>query len=133
MVGLETPLLGPWWGVDTLIQRLLLLTATEEAGLWALAVGVAWAWIRALEWALPCMRSLLQACPAKRTTAWGAAPFLDAGTFGERYVQSGHIDYEGLVHTRWRRKWQPTQYLCLEKSHFPGGLQTMGSQRVGHD
>lgn len=35
-VGLETPLHGPWWGVDTLIQMLLLLTTTEEldSGRW---------------------------------------------------------------------------------------------------
>ena len=39
----------------------------------------------------------------------------------------------------WRKAWQPTpQYSCLENSHGqatvcpPGGLQPMGSHRVGH-
>ena len=39
--------------------------------------------------------------------------------------------------TTWRRKWQPTPVLLPGKSHGwteePGRLQSMGSQRVGHD
>ena len=27
----------------------------------------------------------------------------------------------------------PLQYACLERTEEPGGLQSMGSQRVGHD
>ena len=31
-------------------------------------------------------------------------------------------------------RWQHTQYACLESSmEEPGGLQSMGSQRVGHN
>ena len=36
----------------------------------------------------------------------------------------------------WRRKWQPTPVLLLEKFHGqeePGGLQSMRLQRVRHD
>ena len=36
----------------------------------------------------------------------------------------------------WRRKWQPTPEFLPGKSlgpEDPGGLQSMGSQRVGHD
>ena len=36
----------------------------------------------------------------------------------------------------WRRKWQPTPVFLLGKipwTEEPGGLQSMGSQRVGHD
>ena len=36
----------------------------------------------------------------------------------------------------WRRQWHPTPVLLPGKSHGleePGGLQSMGSQRVGHD
>ena len=36
----------------------------------------------------------------------------------------------------WRRKWQPTPVFLPGKSPWtekPGGLQSMGSQRVGHD
>ena len=35
----------------------------------------------------------------------------------------------------WSRKWQPTPVSLLGKFHGeePGGLQSMGSQRVGHD
>ena len=36
----------------------------------------------------------------------------------------------------WRRKWQPTPVFLPEESREqeePGGLQSMGSQRVGHD
>ena len=35
----------------------------------------------------------------------------------------------------WRREWQPTPILRLENpwTEEPGGLQSMGLQRVGHD
>jgi len=36
----------------------------------------------------------------------------------------------------WRRAWQPTPVFLPEESPWteePGGLQSMGSQRVGHD
>ena len=36
----------------------------------------------------------------------------------------------------WRKKWQPTPLSVLKKSHGqkkPGGLQSMGSERLGHD
>ena len=36
----------------------------------------------------------------------------------------------------WKRKWQPTPVFLPEKFHRqeePGGLQSLGSQRVGHD
>ena len=33
----------------------------------------------------------------------------------------------------WRRKWQPAPVFLPEKSHGPGRLQSIGSQRVGHD
>ena len=35
----------------------------------------------------------------------------------------------------WRRKWQPTSILTwrIPWTEEPGGLQSMGSQRVGHD
>ena len=34
----------------------------------------------------------------------------------------------------WRRKWQPTPvFLPGTHRQEPGGLQSMGSQRVGHD
>ena len=36
----------------------------------------------------------------------------------------------------WRRKWQPTPVLLPGESPWteePGGLQSIGSQRVGHD
>ena len=36
----------------------------------------------------------------------------------------------------WRRKWQPTPGFLPGESPWteePGGLQSMGSQRVGHD
>ena len=36
----------------------------------------------------------------------------------------------------WRRVWQPTPVFLLGESPWteePGGLQSMGSQRVGHD
>ena len=36
----------------------------------------------------------------------------------------------------WRRAWQPTPVFLLGESPWteePGGLQSMGSQRVGHD
>ena len=42
----------------------------------------------------------------------------------------------GLGRLPWRRKWQPTPVLLSRKFHGwkgPGGLQSMGSQRVGHD
>ena len=40
-----------------------------------------------------------------------------------------------LCHFIWRRKWQPTPLLLTENpmTEEPGGLQSMGSQRVGHD
>ena len=48
--------------------------------------------------------------------------------------------YVGLIagwgRSSWRRKWQPTPVFLLEKSRGPeepGGLQSTGSQRVGHD
>ena len=45
----------------------------------------------------------------------------------------------GTTAITWRRKWQPTPVLLLGKFHGlrsssePGRLQSMGSQRVGHD
>ena len=35
----------------------------------------------------------------------------------------------------WRREWQPTAIFCLENpwTEEPGGLQPMGSQRIGRD
>ena len=36
----------------------------------------------------------------------------------------------------WRRKWQPTPVFLpgeFDGTEEPGGLQSMGSQRVGHD
>ena len=36
----------------------------------------------------------------------------------------------------WRRKWQPTPIFLPRESPWteePGGLQSIGSQRVGHD
>ena len=33
----------------------------------------------------------------------------------------------------WRRKWQPTPVFLPGESHGGGGLQSTGSQRVGHD
>ena len=41
----------------------------------------------------------------------------------------------GVGKIPWRRVWRPLQYSCLENPHGqePGGLQSMGSQRVGHD
>ena len=38
--------------------------------------------------------------------------------------------------TPWRRTWQPTPVFLPGESPWteePGGLQSMGSQRVGHD
>ena len=44
---------------------------------------------------------------------------------------------ELIFNSYWRRKWQPTPVLLPGKSHElmeePGRLQSMGSQRVGHD
>ena len=37
---------------------------------------------------------------------------------------------------RWRRAWQPTPVFlpgASPETEEPGGLQSMGSQRVGHD
>jgi len=43
----------------------------------------------------------------------------------------------GSGRSPWRRKWQPTPVLLPGKSHGrteePGRLQSMGSQRIGHD
>ena len=41
----------------------------------------------------------------------------------------------GLGRPPWRRKWQPTPVFLPGKFHGekPGGLQSMGSQRVGHN
>ena len=33
----------------------------------------------------------------------------------------------------WRRAWQPTACLENPMDEKPGGLQSMGSQKVGHD
>ena len=112
-----------------------MLTTTEEAGLRALAVEVAWAWIHALEWVLLCMGCLLHGCPTKRARPWVAAPFLDAGIFGEGYVQSGHTDFEGLVNSMEEEMATHPVYLPgkIPWIEEPGGLQSMGSQRVGHD
>ena len=41
-----------------------------------------------------------------------------------------------VVTSKWRRQWHPTPVLLPGKSHGqeePGRLQSMGSQRVGHD
>ena len=41
-----------------------------------------------------------------------------------------------LYHIFWRRKWQPTPVFLPGKIPWikePGGLQSVGSQRVGHD
>ena len=58
---------------------------------------------------------------------------------GKRYRRCGFDPWVGKI--PWRRKWQPTpaflpgisknSRLLLTKE--PGGLQFMGSQRVGHD
>ena len=48
----------------------------------------------------------------------------------ETWVQS--LGWEDL----WRREWQPTPVFLPEESprtEEPGGLQSMGSQRVRHD
>ena len=45
-------------------------------------------------------------------------------------------DDEGNKVNAWRRQWQPTPVLLPGKSPWteePGGLQSMGSLRVGHD
>ena len=42
----------------------------------------------------------------------------------------------GFKKIPWRRKWQPTSVLLLRKilrTEEAGGVQSMGSQRVGHD
>ena len=43
----------------------------------------------------------------------------------------------GSGRSPWRRKWKPTPVLLPGKSHGPmeepGRLQSMGSQRVGHN
>ena len=42
----------------------------------------------------------------------------------------------GLERFPWRRKWQPTPVFLPRESPWteePGGLQSIGSQRVGHD
>jgi len=33
----------------------------------------------------------------------------------------------------WRREWQPTPAWGITQTEKPGGLQSMGLQRVGHD
>ena len=40
----------------------------------------------------------------------------------------------GVGQISWRRKWQPAPVFLPRKSHGQrGGLQSMGSKRVGHD
>ena len=52
-------------------------------------------------------------------------------------LQCGRLEFEPLVgNILWRRKWQPTAVFLPGESTWteePGGLQSMGSQRVGHD
>ena len=52
-------------------------------------------------------------------------------------LQCGRHEYNPWVRKiPWRRAWQPTLVFLPEKSPWteePGGLQSMGSQRVGHD
>ena len=111
-----------------------MLTTTEEAGLRALAVEVAWAWIHALEWVLLCMGCLLHGCPTKRARPWVAAPFLDAGIFGEGYVQSGHTDFEGLVNSMEEEMATHPVYLPgkIPWIEEPGGLHSpWGHKELG--
>ena len=45
------------------------------------------------------------------------------------------VQFLGRGMISWRREWQPTPILCLENpwTEEPGGLQSMGQQRVGCD
>ena len=53
------------------------------------------------------------------------------------HLQCGRPEFDPWVGTiRWRRAWQPTPVFLPGESPWteePGGLQSMGSQRVGHD
>ena len=45
-------------------------------------------------------------------------------------------NYIGLESTPWKRSWQPSPVFLPPQSPWteePGGLQSMGSQRVRHD
>ena len=45
------------------------------------------------------------------------------------------VSIPGLVKIPWSKKWQPTPVIVAWKtpSEEPGGLQSMGSQRIRHD
>ena len=100
-----------------------------------------------LQWTLRCM------CLFQLWLSWGTCPVV--GLLGHLLVLGFHSDsvvkkkiicLQFRSHRRcrfdpwvkkipWRRAWQPTLYSCLENSwtEEPGGLQSIGSQRVGHD
>jgi len=52
-------------------------------------------------------------------------------------LQCGRPEFDPLVgKIPWRRAWQPTPVFLSEEfpwTEEPGGLQSMGSQRVGHE
>ena len=59
---------------------------------------------------------------------------LDGKELARHAQDLGLIPRSGRI--PWRRKWQPTPVLLHRKFHGwkePGGLQSMGSQRVAHD
>ena len=65
-----------------------------------------------------------------RILEWGAFPF-SRGSSQPRNRTRVSCTAGGFF-TSWRRKWQPTPVFLPRK--FPmDGLQSMGSQRVGHD
>ena len=52
----------------------------------------------------------------------------------ETACNAGHPGLHPWVHKiPWRRKWQPTSIFLPGKSHGQRRVQSMGSQRVGHD
>ena len=69
-----------------------------------------------------------------RTLDWGAIPW--ASLVAET-VKSGRAGFNHWVGKfPWRRAWQPTPTFLPGESPWteePGGLQSMGSQRVGHN
>ena len=91
-------------------------------------------------------------CFHRASVASTSINFLNAGTVSYSVLQSCYyhdvllgqwflewindIYLKGSKHWWWRRKWQPTPVFLPGESPWmeePGGLQSMGSQRVGHD
>ena len=67
-------------------------------------------------------------------------PPANAGDYEKRRFEKRGFEKLGLDpwvrKIPWRRAWQPTPVFLAGESPWteaPGGLQSMGSQRVGHD